>query len=225
MFENINRKEVLACSGNCQNLTIRWNYFKNVAGTGHIVATTAGDTSPVTNWLIYGNILYNTSSTWFLNDCVWCTNIGHGQSSSGVLIYNNTLVNIYGTAFGTANMEKCTGCQARNNLFYTTTGWDYSYSSNFNKDLDWCSPSANCSDIAAEANKQAGTGNPFVNLVGEDFHLTAATNAGQTLPAPYNVDMFGNVRGADGVWDRGAFEFGSGSSNPPPLAPTGLKIL
>jgi hypothetical protein len=28
------------------------------------------------------------------------------------------------------------------------------------------------------------------------------------LPAPFNVDGFGKTRGADGDWDRGAFEVG-----------------
>ncbi len=228
MFETINRKEVLACSGACTNLTVRWNYFKDVAGTGHLVATTSGDTDPVVNWFVYGNIFYNTSSTWFLNDCIICTNVGHGQSSSNVLIYNNTLVNMYGMGSGTFVLENCTGCQGKNNLFYTTTGYDYSYSTGFAKDFDWCNPSADCANIAAETNDQAGSGNPFTSLGAEDFHLSSATSAGQTLASPYNTDMFGCTRGADGTWDRGAIEFnsgcGGGGDTTPPGAPTNVYI-
>src|SRR5437899_8360956 len=51
--------------------------------------------------------------------------------------------------------------------------------------------------------------NPFVDWVNENYHLLAATQAGNTLSAPYNTDPDGNTRGADGVWDRGAFEFGA----------------
>jgi hypothetical protein len=43
------------------------------------------------------------------------------------------------------------------------------------------------------------------------------------LSSPYNVDMNGTVRGADGSWDRGAFEF-SGQSVPAPPAPNGVHI-
>jgi hypothetical protein len=221
-FQTINRKEVLACSGNCTNLTVRWNYFKDVAGTGHLVATTSGDTDPITNWFIYGNIFYNSSSAWFLNDCIICTNVGHGQSSSNVLIYNNTLVNMYGMGSGTFVLENCTGCQGKNNLFYTTTGYDYGYSTGFTKDFDWCNPSADCANIAAETNDQAGAGNPFTNLSGEDFTLAANTTAGANLGAPYNVDMFGTTRT---TWTRGALEFGSGSGDTtPPAGPTGVYI-
>jgi hypothetical protein len=46
---------------------------------------------------------------------------------------------------------------------------------------------------------------------------------GQSLNAPYNIDFVGSPRpGADGVWNRGAFQFlGNGSSGPTP--PTNLK--
>lgn len=44
------------------------------------------------------------------------------------------------------------------------------------------------------------------NLTGEDFRLSGPTSAGLALSAPYNVDPLGNTRGADGIWDRGAFE-------------------
>lgn len=219
LFESINRKEVLACSQTCNNLTLRYNYLKDVAGTGHLVATVAGDTDPVTNWFIYGNIFSNTSSVWFLNDCIVCTNIGHGQSSSNVLVYNNTLVNMYGMGTGTFVMESCTGCDAKNNLYYTTTGYGYTYGG-FTSDYDWCYPSAQCTGISSEAHDQVGAGNPFTNLAGENFSLTANTTAGSALSAPYNTDMFGTVRS---TWTRGALEFAAGDLTPP-NAPTGLYI-
>src|SRR5262249_9372578 len=64
-----------------------------------------------------------------------------------------------------------------------------------------------------------GSANPFVNVSASDFHLTAASAAGLTLPAPYNADLSGNSRGADGLWDRGAYEFlGSAATNPPVIS-------
>jgi hypothetical protein len=61
-----------------------------------------------------------------------------------------------------------------------------------------------------------------------DFHLTAAgassfANKGKTLAAPFNVDPDGNVRGADGGWDIGAYEYqGTGGGPMPPTALTGV---
>lgn len=48
---------------------------------------------------------------------------------------------------------------------------------------------------------------PFANYRGLDFRLKVGTAAGATLTEPFNVDATGLIRGLDGVWDRGAFEF------------------
>ena len=45
------------------------------------------------------------------------------------------------------------------------------------------------------------------NGSGLDFHLHQATAPGATLGAPYDHDPDGKLRGADGTWDRGAFEY------------------
>jgi hypothetical protein len=66
---------------------------------------------------------------------------------------------------------------------------------------------------------QIGAGNPFVDLANEDFRLSSATSSGKSdLGSPYNVDAYGNIRGSDGVWDRGAYEYnsGGGTSRPDP---------
>jgi hypothetical protein len=41
--------------------------------------------------------------------------------------------------------------------------------------------------------------------------LAAPTTAGSPLASPYNTDLLGKTRGADGTWDRGAFEFDAGN--------------
>ena len=95
---------------------------------------------------------------------------------------------------------------ARNNLFYDcgagsgVTGFP-------SHDSNWF----RLSGTVTETNIQNGNADPFVNLAGDDYHLTSASNAGAVLVAPYNLDLDGHVRGTDGVWDRGAYEFISGS--------------
>ena len=69
--------------------------------------------------------------------------------------------------------------------------------------------------------------NPFVDLVGGILELIRATVEGAPLPSPYNMDMTGATRGADGVWDLGAYEFWSGSTPSPiaPAPPTNLSLV
>jgi hypothetical protein len=71
----------------------------------------------------------------------------------------------------------------------------------------------------------------FVDAGAGDFHLAQATAAGVALSAPYNLDPDGNVRGADGTWDLGAFEFRANSNPPspptdltPPTAPSNVRV-
>jgi len=51
----------------------------------------------------------------------------------------------------------------------------------------------------------------LVDYAGSDFRLAMATVAGtnlSSLNASYAIDLLGYTRGWDGVWDRGAFEYG-----------------
>lgn len=78
---------------------------------------------------------------------------------------------------------------------------------------------------ALGSNTQTFSSSPFVNYGARDFRLNAATVAGSSVgsPSSNSVDMFGVARGADGLWDRGALEFGGVAS---PLAtPSNLRTL
>jgi hypothetical protein len=75
------------------------------------------------------------------------------------------------------------------------------------------------------------SGNPFVNSAGGDFHLTAAAAAtfakgiALTLNGFINKDLDGNLRGANGLWYIGAYQYGSGAApQPTPMPPSGLRI-
>ena len=72
----------------------------------------------------------------------------------------------------------------------------------------------------------------FTNAIGYNFTLTSAGAASMmagnsAIGSTYNTDMLGNIRGSDGKWDRGAYEY-VGAAPPdttPPEAPTGLSII
>ncbi len=60
-----------------------------------------------------------------------------------------------------------------------------------------------------------------------NFHLTAAgvtafANKGKALAAPFNMDADGDVRGADGGWDIGAYEYHTSQAPSPPTGLTGV---
>jgi hypothetical protein len=55
-----------------------------------------------------------------------------------------------------------------------------------------------------EAHGQVSAVNPFVNVAGDNYHLSIHTDAGLDLGASYNIDPDGMTRTA---WDRGAYEF------------------
>ncbi len=207
--ENINNN-----FSNMTGLTVRYNWFEGrTSGTACIVVLNgdAGD------YYIYGNVFKDME---FGDGCITGVINGYGTQEMSGVVYNNTFINVqspysYGGWIGTAVLSTVS-----NNLLYNMMA---DMRSNPPHDYNAYFATTN---TPAETNRQTGTGNPFKNLAAGDLTLLAATNAGTSLPAPYNVDAFGKVRGADGVWDRGAFEFTSGSGpapNPPPAAPKGLR--
>jgi len=79
-----------------------------------------------------------------------------------------------------------------------------------------------------DANAQTGA-NPFTDSSNGDFTLTGATEAGNDLSGwnelygSINTDPDGTTRGGDGVWDRGAYEYGAGT-NSPSMSGTALSM-
>jgi hypothetical protein len=178
--------------------TLRWSVITHEEGTGAIIAGDSG--APTAE--IYGNVFYDASEfgPWGSgnNGLIATDSAGHSLNWK---VYNNTFINLPANlaTFGSAGTQ--TGNVASNNYFYNSPSHDASA---------WGTESfdhfQNSGGVTG-ANGTTGTGNPFVDLANYNFHLLQASPAGQALAAPYNIDMFGIVRGADGLWDRGALEF------------------
>lgn len=186
----------------CSNITIRNSRFNWDGQQIFFGADTLGANG---RWDIYGNLFYGGSSS------------GQGicRNSNGtggpVYIYNNTFYGLNTTIIeGGMNYAS-----VKNNIFIAgndkTVGvpnMDYNY---YSSDMSGYS----------DAHAQVG-GNPFVNASAGNFKLVSATNPGlSTIGATYNTDPENILRGADGVWDRGAFEYNPAAVPvPTPVPPT-----
>lgn len=198
--------------GDMVRWTIRWNWFEDRgSGTACIVALN-GD---ITSYYIYGNVFFNMTVG---DGC--CTGIinGNGTQELRGVVYNNTFVQQPGSTggwIGTASLST-----VRNNLLYDMSAGIGSGTASSSVQYTAYFDTTNTPSAVTEPTRYVGSGSPFTDLVGKDYTLTsavaAAMTAGETLASPYDVDMFGNTRGADGKWDRGAFEFGT--ATPSPLA-------
>lgn len=156
---------------------------------------------------------------------------GHGvigtwtQWDTQLKVYNCTFINLSTVCVSVLNSPGDT-CDFRNNVIVNSAIGDADRGPRheFNHYI-------NVGDApTAETGKTTGSADPFVNWQAGDFRLLSNTVSGTPLPAPYNVDMFGNTRT---TWTRGAIEFGSGASSPPassspspkPLPPSNVRIL
>lgn len=178
----------------------------------------------VTNWQVEGIMVFNTNnSAWTLYGNVWHDPHSGSfprvfevqqQTIGPIIAYNNTFVNIPFATFTTsAAGVYSSGSAGLNNIYISSAG-----SALPSNDFDACNGST-CSETHGQniatsifTNFSAGT------LAG--YELASNTAAGQTLSSPYNVDMLGNTRGADGVASRGAFQFVSEAK-----VLTGITIL
>ena len=130
------------------------------------------------NWKVYGNVIFRTGNPTYSSTGNGSIAGWSGSPFSNSFIYNNTVANCMG------------GCSIN------PTGLAGGGTGNNNVILN---------NIVTDT----ATYNPaiFVNPSQKNFHLAAAFPGGTTLSSPYDKDADNKTRGADGVWDMGAFEF------------------
>jgi len=186
------------------NQITRWNWFEGPQnGTGVIVANNNDNV----NAQIYGNVFNNFSEG---NGIITGTSAGNLVSPQ---VYNNTFINCSGGGWIGGNT---TGTPiVRNNLLYNMSA-SAAVSGDYNAYFS-------TTNTPSETHRQTGSANPFVNLASNNVQLAAETQAGITLAVPWNVDVNGTVRGADGTWSRGAYQVG-GTVSSLPQPPTSLIV-
>jgi len=206
------------------NLTYRYNVMEDVEGTAYI--TTLGSGGVFGNWAFYGNVFWRPTVPTRSASGGGVVAISRSSTFTGfVNIYNNTFVNAnYGNCRLYLTSDPIINSMAvQNNLWVNcitdNTGakpagaktWAWSHNAYFDSGSQDATPTA-----------QITTGNPLTDWPNKLFTITKATSAGVTLDAPFNTDPLGVSRGADGLWDRGAFEFDGFVRLSPP---TNLRII
>lgn len=178
-----------ACHGEAIYMTgsaravFRHSMWRNVDGTGVIMVSGDG-------FKIYGNVIWWDSTTGGTGNGAIGGWSHDNTPTYNCHVYNNTIVNgrgyNNGVAFFSANIG---GNIVRNNLMVgNQTAYISGVAVNDNNTID-------------------NTTSRFVNYSARDLRLTSAL-AGAALTTEFNNDLSGNIRGGDGVWDRGAYEFG-----------------
>ncbi|MGZ6091957.1 MAG: hypothetical protein ACXWUG_08035 [Polyangiales bacterium] len=194
------------------DLQFRWNFISESPSSGGLVKNNTPASDAIR---IYGNVIGNG----FPINC-------NSGPCSNWRIFNNTFYDVSGGPFG--GDGAVSGLLLYDNIIYRGSSsalagtHDYNWYSNV--------PSTSCSMTPAaheNVNKKYPGGcddvtetmNPFVSTsagAADAFRLSAPIAGWPGLDVctldpctgekRFDVDAFGKVRGADGVWDRGAFE-------------------
>jgi hypothetical protein len=193
--------------GTVTNATIRYNKLREIDVEGLFFGDPGNDGAR-----IYGNLFYQGSSA---------RNSGRGiefdntANTRNFIICNNTFVDLPLAGVNFSNGQSHPGAVVQNNIFFNNTAnfgpaaHDYNYFSGSNP---------------GEPNGVGGGTAPFVNASAYDYRIVGTVAAGKprneglNLGSAYEVDRDGNLRGADGAWDIGAYEYasGGGTVNTPP---------
>jgi hypothetical protein len=205
------------------NVHIRYNVFTDITGTG-VIGIYNSEDGIIENLYIYGNIFRNTPDFvppegW--NGVVYCTS-GSSGIQRNIKVYNNSFYNIWPPSI-LLNTKDINGHEALNNVFVGISG---------GADIVGYTHDYSVSDILldeAENNIQIIASGTFIDPSSINFYLVEPTAKGFPLPAPFNEDMFGTIRGVDGHWDRGAIEYTGEfivpENNPgTALPPSGIRV-
>jgi hypothetical protein len=214
-------KETIRGQSEFRNCVIRRNIMRGACrahpgeGCTCHIAIWDGGSGAFDNNEIYGNIIDDRGNPAGDGPSSSCSILvgGNGGSwagspASGTLIYNNTIVGVVNTPPNIL-VNGGTGNVCRNNIFADNTG----------------SPSVTCNTSSNNGSSDEVT-TIFVSYAAGDLHLSALLAGVSTgSPAGNATDIDGCTRGADGTWDRGAFEFDADAcSMDPPAPPAGGEV-
>lgn len=202
------------------------NVYQDISGTA--VWTFAASVGTNNNWLYYNNVVFFSSPSQTFGglsdavlDCIngnTCTNFVFNQNS----VVGCPATGIEGHQCGIGFADGASGCSLsmQNNLWYSivsaslTQCTGMTLTEDHNSYLNSPALGSGTNDVHVAS----GSPNPFVNYPASNFNL-ASENANWNnrfaLSAPYTTDVNGNTF----TTDRGAYQFISGTANPPTCSP------
>ena len=180
------------------NFTFRWNRVYTSPNDGMFFD--GGET----NTRIYGNLFYHhggailTFYSGFTHEVYVYNNVFENDGSYGD--YSPAWLYFQGTMHG----------EIANNIFENVDENGSCNSICNHNAFSLGAPSGETGSFGYIKGTQFVSPTP-ANPANADYHLTSAgvtdfANKGKFLASPFNVDMDGNIRGADGGWDIGAYE-------------------
>ncbi len=214
----------------CSDITVRYNWFEDIEGTGVLVFKVGPTTRPAERWYVYGNVfaltpeyrstggMYGTggggTGHGILTDGSTRRNPSNeGGDTNYIYFYNNTIIHWTGARTG-HEFYHGHDIYIKNNVYYDiksahlgTLGGTAVITADYNAWLELSGPAkpVQLGDNCVRADSVA---DPFVDWKNGDFRLTtdavAIIGPGEPLPAPYNHDMHGKPYMRDGQWMRGA---------------------
>jgi hypothetical protein len=188
----------IMATGGSDNVTFRHNEVYNYAAEGIMYSGGEKD------WYIYGNI-------W--RDRIAGTGYARVLEADGIVgpvyFYNNVMANIWIPVLTVDGGSYAPGSKGRNNIY-----WNNAVDGGGLPDDDYDLCSGSCSG----SHSISSGSNPFVNLAGKDYHIISTVGTrypkdkGANLGSAFNIDIDGNIRGSDGAWDIGAYEYAVASA-------------
>jgi hypothetical protein len=180
--------------GHLDNLTVRYNLFEGREGSTGCIVVLNGPAGP---YYIYGNVFKDMEGGDGIITGVHYTLTG--------AVYNNSFINVDNGYGDGAWIGHDVGASVTNNVVYDSVA---AFGTNFTGTRDY-NAYFSTTQAPSEAHRYTAQGNPFTT---GGFELTdaaaSAMPAGTSLSSPFHLDALGTTRGADGKWDRGAFERG-----------------
>lgn len=200
--------EIWSMLGN-DTTTIRYNYLFKWRSTGGIIAINGADgqfgSSNISEDVhIYGNV-FDQGGTTAPYVIAAIDDASNQQFARRWKIHSNAFIGVNSSSTGVSAITLATtgetGNEARNNIWWGQT--DTLAFAGVTRDFNWYSGS----NKYGEANGIAGgSTDPFVNSASGDYRL-ASPLAGSNLSSPFDTDILGLVRGIDGTFDVGPYEF------------------
>ncbi len=206
------------------------NVIEDVEGTAVWAGLNGGT---INNFTAFGNTISHTAAyaadtgrasghNYGIAGIVYIANdASNNNTGNNFLVYNNTMYGIRGTYSGVV-IQAGSNNVVQNNIWFNSVRTNNSFSGTLS--YNWYYNTTADGDSSASKVVCTSNCNVFVDAANRDLRLAIATASGNSLPSPFNVDLNGKVRGADGTWDRGAYEFG-GSQTTAPAPATNVRVV